>query len=288
MAPDTSNVVAPIVALMSMLPNAARKTIASASRSRSSCGRNATRSEQGGGHQRGERVPDGRGGGRHRGRADREVHGERGDRHARPESPTTEEEPHERDPRGRPERSDVLADEGEVQAELRRQVVRDPESDRAEQIGLPVAKSPASRSSSSLPSPALQCRKRSSRVGESRSTGICQPKLWRSHRSPRKEGRGRAHRRHRRRPRRGARASWAETYEELASAGPLGADSAGPGGAGRRRVVALEDGGIDRRAPAGVRGLRVAADDERAAAYMAGRLSIEHFIRGDPPSGPAG
>ena len=44
--PEASNVVAPIVALISMLASAARNTIASASRSRSSWGRNPTRSSR--------------------------------------------------------------------------------------------------------------------------------------------------------------------------------------------------------------------------------------------------
>ena len=46
MAPETTSVVAPIVALMRVLPSAARNTIASASRRRSSCGRKPTRSRR--------------------------------------------------------------------------------------------------------------------------------------------------------------------------------------------------------------------------------------------------
>jgi hypothetical protein len=99
--------------------------------------------EKGGGRKRSERVPGHDGGGRHHGRADREVHREGGDRHPRPESPAEEEEPHERDPRGGPERGDALPDERQPEAELGRDVVGDAEPDRPEQIGPPSTKSPA-------------------------------------------------------------------------------------------------------------------------------------------------
>jgi hypothetical protein len=75
--------------------------------------------------------------GRHPRRADRKVDGEGGERHARPEAPAAEEEADQRDPRGGPERRDVLADEGESKAELGRQVVSDPKSDRHDHVGSP-------------------------------------------------------------------------------------------------------------------------------------------------------
>ena len=85
-------------------------------------------------------------------------------------------------------------------------------------------------------------------------------------------------------PRRGASAFVGRDLRGPPHAGRLGAESAGPGVAGRCRVVALEDGGIHRRAPARIHGSASAGDAEHAAA-MAARLSIEHFMRGDPAIG---
>ena len=64
----------------------------------------------------------------------------------------------------------------------------------------------------------------------------------------------------------------------------LGTDAARARATRRRRVVALEAGRIDRRPAARLRRFRVGGRPEHAM-WMAGRLSIEHFIRGDPAVG---